>query len=217
MEPLLSLELLLPQVILLRVNKHFHISCFVLVDIKKTFLYPQCSPLSALEIAELCCSLIGAVCSWGQIPGVVQRGERYTGEGLAHAWGAMASCGALPCTLALLHPLPGHLGSRVTPGGCTGRWGKGFCPPLWHRVSGFPDGEDSPGDVLLCFGVARLWAGRSSVSPRAAAGARHLALLVLAGSECLGRDHSLLAPGLSEGKPGFSTPGGLVLLSTQRG
>lgn len=127
-EPLLSLELLLPQVILLRVNKHFHISCFVLVDIKKTFLYPQCSPLSALEIAELCCSLIGAVCSWGQIPGVVQRGERYTGEGLAPCLG---SCGQ-PWGAALRpRPVaspPRALGQQGNPGGMHGALGEGVLP-----------------------------------------------------------------------------------------
>lgn len=198
-------------------NKHFHISCFILVDIKKAFLYPQCSPLSALEIAELCYGLIGAVCSWGQIPAVVQWGERYTGEGLAPCLGSRGQQWG-----TALRPLPaasppaasGHQGKS---GGMHGALGERVLPSSVAQGLRLSRWRGQPQGCAFMCGVARLWARGSSVSPRAAVGARHLALPVLAGSECPGRDHSLLAPGLSEGKPGFSTPGGLVLLSTQRG
>lgn len=70
--PLLLLELLLPRVISLRVSKHFHRPCFVLAEIKKDFFTSPVLPtLSASEITELCCHLIGAVCSRGQIPGLL--------------------------------------------------------------------------------------------------------------------------------------------------
>lgn len=70
--PLLLLELLLPRVISLRVSKHFHRPCFVLAEIKKDFfISPALPTLSASEITELCCHLIGAVCSRGQIPGLL--------------------------------------------------------------------------------------------------------------------------------------------------